>query len=254
MLYGPVQKINHGPTQLERCYQEDGAIVWRRLSDMAIHRQASEPGGSPGPAVQLSQGIKWSYRDLEKVVGPAEIWMKDGLLHREASEPGGSPGPAFVGSGVVKLMTRGGGIIGFQIPGPVELWAQHGKLHREASEPGGSPGPAVIKRGGRDCEWWVNGNLHREAIEPGGSPEPARISRALSEYYHHGKRHRLNGPAVIVNKGFSFTDPRLPREIEGPAEIYFEDDRLYRAGLDIEGRPLPAIVVQGEAPYWLSAY
>jgi antitoxin component YwqK of YwqJK toxin-antitoxin module len=86
-----------------------------------LHREASEPEGSPGPAVELGQGgyfevvsSDWLVRSFN---GPAKLYFRDGLLHRD-----NQPAVESLGS---------------------KCWYQEGKLHRE-------DGPAVEVKKGHD--------------------------------------------------------------------------------------------------------
>jgi hypothetical protein len=92
-----------------------------------LHRQASEPGGSPGPAVIIPEDAVWSEDDPQEVnsfePGPAKLYYQDGKLHRE-------DGPAYEGP-----------------DGNYVYWVQ-GKLHREG-------GPAVCRDGIE--EYYLNG-------------------------------------------------------------------------------------------------
>jgi len=101
-------------------------------------------------------------------------------------------------------------------PDGTQYFYFHGKLHREDNLPAvihpdgsleywffgsrhreGLPQlPAVIRKSGElpRVEYWLYGKLHRE-----DENQPAVISDdgELLEYYQHGKRHRLDGPALI---------------------------------------------------------
>lgn len=67
-----------------------------------------------------------------------------------------------------------------------------GLLHR-------TDGPAVIHGIGYD--WYFKGKLHR-----GPSVGPARVTvyrwGKRKEWYEHGERHRIGGPAIIGSAGF----------------------------------------------------
>ncbi len=61
----------------------------------------------------------------------------------------------------------------------------HYKNHRLHKE----DGPAIALKSGYDS-WYLDGELHRI----GG---PATFDERTIEYWKHGKRHNLDGPAII---------------------------------------------------------
>jgi hypothetical protein len=101
------------------------ALISDRLSAYYIrgklHREASEAGGLPGPAVEYSTG--------------RQEWWQNGKLHREASEAEDSPGPAVIDSDGTRH------------------WFWQGLQHRQ-------DGPALHKLRHRK-EYFIDGELHR---------------------------------------------------------------------------------------------
>jgi hypothetical protein len=96
ILDGPREPLNRSaPTHSEplREVDDEGTVRYLRPSDRALHRVASEPGGSPGPAVINVDGTKewWVEGKRHRVDGPAYIgcggnhmeWYIDGKRHRK---------------------------------------------------------------------------------------------------------------------------------------------------------------------------
>jgi hypothetical protein len=65
-------------------------------------------------------------------------------------------------------------------------WYVNANCHRDDDK------PAVLSPTKKSASWFQNNSLHRN------KNQPAHISQYVLNWYHYGKRHRINGPAVII--------------------------------------------------------
>lgn len=72
---------------------------------------------------------------------------------------------------------------------PTIRYYKEDMLHRDGDK------PALIEHDqhGANCWWYIDGELHRDDDKPA-------VTRGNwgQEWYYHGKRHRVNGPATII--------------------------------------------------------
>jgi len=99
----------------------------------------------------------------------------------------------------------------------IRYYNNDNKLHR-------TYGPAYISKNYNLEIWYLNGEVHRDYREG-----PAVSHKTIFQWYEHGLRHRLDGPAVIEGAGpkqYWIGGQRLP-----PKEYKKEIQRRQRRGL-----------------------
>ena len=91
----------------------------------------------------------------------------------------------------------------------VEKWVNaDNKLHRNEKD-----GPAIIREDG-EVEYWKNGRKHR-------INGPAVITPYKIEWWQNGQRHRKDGPAIIYSNGMKeWWRYGQRHRIDGPAMIW----------------------------------
>ena len=180
-------------------------------------------------------------------------WFAAGLLHRE-------DGPAqYSEDGTTQLFYRHGELHRDEdLPACIRpgqrYFYKHNQLHRDGD------GPAVITATRQ--EWYVRGQLHR----PDGKPAiilltgTQDVTPGALEYWEHGKRHRVDGPATTIQEGTHELDggnglgPILPQwyfegklhRVGGPA---FKN-KYYRHGVLHRDDGGPAVVENGRSEWY----
>jgi hypothetical protein len=187
VLYGPRQGLAPRESlnaRLEVSHISDGIEFIRNRLSGKLHC-------FNGPAVVISKGRQLklekeaiSFEDRSTVItrqrlfiGPAEIYIRDGLVHR-------MDGPAVI-IGEEGQFDFGSGLL-YQDNGPAELWFKNGKLHRNGA-------PAINSR---DKVYFENGLIHREA-----HLGPAAICERGNVWCENGLKHNPHGYAETVKNG-----------------------------------------------------